>query len=108
MSKLKCVIKEESDLVNSFKFLNPVDDQDEREGIVRRLQELKREENRVRSLTNDELFDGECNEYDWMKISALGFDGHISPESCRLFQNSGFFLCIQMERLKKLNAHVGM
>ena len=83
LSKLKRVVKEEGDLVQSFKFLNPVDDNEERERIIRRLQELKREENRVRSLSDDDLFDGDCDEYDWMKISAQCFDGHISPQSCR-------------------------
>ena len=86
--KLKRVVKEEGDLVQSFKFLNPVEDQKRREQTIHRLQELKKEENRIRSLPDEMLFDGDCNEYDWMKVSAQGFEGHISPESCRLSKNS--------------------
>jgi len=51
--------------------------------LTQRLRDLKREEDRIRALPDEKLFDGECAEYDWMKISAQCFDGHISPESCR-------------------------
>ena len=82
--KLKHVIKEQTDILTEFKKLNPVDDRVERESKLKRLRDLKREEDRIRALSDDELFDDIYEDYDWMKISAQCFDAAISPESCRL------------------------
>ena len=84
MLKLKHVIKEQTDILTEFKKLNPVDDRVERESKLKRLRDLKREEDRIRALSDDELFDDIYEDYDWMKISAQCFDAAISPESCRL------------------------
>ena len=81
--KLKHVIKLQTDILNEFKKLNPVDDKEEREAKLKKLRELKREEDRIRALSDDELFDDIYEDYDWMKISAQCFDSAISPESCR-------------------------
>jgi hypothetical protein len=81
--KLKHVIKEQTDVLMEFKKLNPVDDKEEREVKLKRLRELKREEDQIRDLSDQELFDDIYEDYDWMKISAQCFDAAISPESCR-------------------------
>ena len=83
--QLKPVVKAQTDILNRFRLLNPVDDKKEREEMMKRLKDLKREEDRIRELPNEDLFKGSTTvkEYDWMKISAQGFNGYISAQSCK-------------------------
>ena len=81
--KLKYVIKEQTEIMTEFRRLNPVDDKEEREQKLKRLRQLKREEEEVRGLPDEDIFGPLEVEYDWMKVSAQCFDAVVSPESCR-------------------------
>jgi hypothetical protein len=51
--KLKKVVKEETEIITKYRLLNPVDDKEEREQKLKRLRELKQEEDRVKALPGE-------------------------------------------------------
>ncbi|XP_059093957.1 snRNA-activating protein complex subunit 4 homolog [Tigriopus californicus] len=48
------------------------------------LREAKREIERIKCLSEDELFHNREEDFDWMRISVQAFQGMISPKSCEL------------------------
>lgn len=81
--RMKPVIREQTELLKIFKKLSPADDHVERIQVLEKLRELKRCEDEISAISDDDLFVDRFEEYDWMKLSAQCFDTLITPESCK-------------------------